>query len=145
MGEAYLVDSGVFVRWFVPQVGWEHARRVRSEYLAGRVLLETVDLARFEVANVLRKAGLLRSVLDAPTFVRAARAVDDLGVMVHTTDADALERAAGLSAERMLSVYDAIMVDRALERDLPLLTADARLARAVAGLLSTELLDEIDP
>lgn len=145
MAEAYLVDSGVFVRWFVPQVGWEHARRVRAKYLAEEVTLETVDLARFEVANVLRKAGLLRGVLDAPAFVRAARAVDDLEVTVHTTDVGALERAAGLSAARMLSVYDAIVVDRALERGVPLLTADARLARAVAGLLSTEVLEGIDP
>lgn len=96
MAEAYVVDSAVFVRWFLPQVGWE-------------------------------------------------RAIDDLGVTVHSTDVDALERAAQLSASRMVSVYDASFVELALQRDLPLLTSDAKLVRAVAGLLSTELLAGIQP
>lgn len=145
MPDGYVVDSGVFARWFLPQVGFEHARRVRNDFLADAVALETPDLARIEVANVLRKAGLLRGVLDADAYVDAARTIDDLPVTVHATDAEALARAARLSADRMVSVYDAVFVDRALQRGLPLLTADAKLVRAVAGLLSTELLDGIDP
>jgi predicted nucleic acid-binding protein len=37
-------------------------------------------------------------------------------------------------------VTDGVFVDRALATGLPLLTSDARLCRAVDGLLSTELL-----
>lgn len=145
MSDGYVVDSGVFARWFLPQVGWEHARRVRDDFLSEAVDLETPDLARIEVANVLRKAGLLRGILDADTFAAASRTIDDLDIAVQATDVLALERAVRLSAGRMVSVYDAVFVDLALQRGLPLLTADAKLARAVAGLLSTELLDGIDP
>lgn len=35
MAELLVLDSGVFVRWYLPQVGHEHARRVRDDYLAG--------------------------------------------------------------------------------------------------------------
>lgn len=109
MADSYLVDSGVFVRWFIPQVGFEHAREVRERYLAGTVALSTVDLARFETANTLRKAGLLTGLLTE-------------------------DEAGGIS------VYDATFVARAVEERLTLLTTDARLCRAVDGMLSTELL-----
>lgn len=141
MGEAeYVVDTGVFVRWFVRQVGWEHAREVRDSFLAGSVLLETTDSARVELAHVLRKKGLLEGRLDREQFLAAVRTVDDLGVTVHGTDVDTLERAAALAADRRVSMFDALLVHRALDRDLPLLTADAGLCRGVEGLVSTELL-----
>ncbi|MBA2528614.1 MAG: type II toxin-antitoxin system VapC family toxin [Euzebyales bacterium] len=140
MVDGYLVDSGVFVRWFIKQAGWQHARTVRDAYLAGGVVLQTVDVVRFEVANVLRKVGLLPGLLDQEQYVQAARAVDDLGVVVQVTDARALERAAALSARCMVNFYDALVVDQALEQGLPLLTSDAKLCRAIGDLLSTELL-----
>lgn len=140
MADSYLVDSGVFVRWFIPQVGFEHAREVRERYLAGTVALSTVDLARFETANTLRKAGLLTGLLTEDEAVAASRVIDDLGVTVHATGADTLEGVARLAARRGISVYDATFVARAVEERLTLLTTDARLCRAVDGLLSTELL-----
>lgn len=137
---SYIVDTGVFLRWFVPQVGFEHAHEVRDHLLAGRLSLETVDFVRVELANVLRKKGLLSARLDRDQFLSAVRSVDDLGVVIHGTDVEALERAAALAADRRLAVYDALLAHRALDRDLPLLTADAALCRAVQGLVSTELL-----
>jgi predicted nucleic acid-binding protein len=113
-----------------------------QERLLGTAL-ETVDHVRAEVGNVLRVRALLTGDLTANAYVAAVRAVDDLGVVVHETDTDALERAARLAAARMLRFYDALVVDRVLQRDLTLLTSDARLTRAVSGLLSTELLDGI--
>ncbi|SEG73869.1 hypothetical protein SAMN04489712_110164 [Thermomonospora echinospora] len=50
MADAYLVDTGVFLRWFVDQEGFEHAREIQQAFLDGTVLLETVDFARVEVA-----------------------------------------------------------------------------------------------
>lgn len=140
MSESYLVDSGVFIRWYVDQVGHEHARDVQADYLAGAVSLETVDLVRFEVADVLRRKGLLPGRLVESDYIAAVRAIDDLGIGVHVTDVDALERSATLAARRMLAFNDAVLVDRALETGRTLLTSDAGLCRAVDGLLSTELL-----
>lgn len=138
--DEWLLDTGVVVRWFVEQPGWEHAREVLDDYLDGITGLQTVDLVRIEAAAVLRKVGLLKGLLDEAAFVSAARAVDDLGVTVHLTDVDMLERAARLATDRMVAVYDAVVVVRALDLGLPLLTTDARLCRAVDGLLSTTLL-----
>lgn len=139
-----MVDTGVLLRWFVPQVGWEHAREVRTAYLDGAVALDTVDSVRLELAHVLRRKGLLPGRLSRAQYVTAVRVVDELGITVHVTDVDALSRAAALAADRSLRIFDALVVSLAIERRLPLLTTDAALTRAVAGLLPTELLRGVD-
>lgn len=142
--DRYLLDTGVFHRWFGRQVGWEHARDLRADYLAGTVALETVDSVRIELAHVLRTKGLLLGRLSGAQYVDAVRVVDDLGIAIHATDVEALARAAALAADRSLRLFDAVLVDRALVEGLPLLTGDGRLVRAVEGLLSTELLRGLD-
>lgn len=140
MVEAYLVDTGVFLRWYVDQAGFEHAREMRDRFLAGELRLETVDSVRLECANVLRTKGLLTGRLDADEYVVAVRALDDLGVVVHDTDVDSVELAAKLVVQRNLGFFDAVVAERALRTGLPLLTTDKGLCNAMAGLLPTELL-----
>lgn len=53
---------------------------------------------------------------------------------------DTLLRAAALSADRSLRLFDALFVVLALSTGATLLTSDAKLTRAVTGLVSTELL-----
>lgn len=142
---AYVVDTGVFVRWYSDQDGFEHARAVRDAFLDQQVELVTTDLARVEVADVLRKKGLLPGRLDLTQYLGAVRDIDDLGVGVQATDSLVLARSAALAARRQLRVFDALFVDLVLQRALPLLTADARLARTVSGLLSTEVLRGVAP
>lgn len=140
MDEA-VADTGVFVRWFLKQPGWQHAREVRDLHLDGSLGLHTADRARIETTAVLRSVGMRRNrTLDEESFVAAARTIDDIGVVVHPIDVDRLERVARLTATRMVGVYDATFVVLALELGLPLLTTDAKLCRAVDGLLSTTLL-----
>lgn len=138
--EAYLTDAGVFLRWFVKQVGWEHAREIQKAFLAGAVRLETPDSVRIEVAHVLRTKGLVPRLLTRDQYLALIRAIDDLGVLVHSSDPTTVERAGALAADRSLRFFDALVVDRALQRRLVLLTSDAKLVRAVEGLVSTELL-----
>ncbi len=136
----YVVDTGVFLRWFVKQVGWEHARDVRSGFLAGDVVLETVDSVRVELGHVLRTKGFLPGLLTRDQVLASVRSVDDLDVTVHRIDVDTLERATALAIDRNLRLFDALLANCALERDSTLLTTDAKLCRAVEGLVSTELL-----
>ncbi len=140
MHDAYLTDAGVFLRWFLKQVGWEHAREVRKAFLDGAVRLETPDSVRIDVAHALRTKGLLPGHLTRDQYLTAIRAIDDLGVLVHGSDADTVERAGALAGDRNLRFFDALVVDRALQRGLVVLTSDAKLVRAVEGLVSTELL-----
>jgi hypothetical protein len=54
VADAYVVDTGVFLRWFVDQEGFEHARELQRRLVAGSAAMETADFARVEVAGVLR-------------------------------------------------------------------------------------------
>jgi Predicted nucleic acid-binding protein, contains PIN domain len=143
VAEAYLVDTSVFVRWYVDQVGFEHAREVQKRFLDGAVGLETVDFVRVELAEVLRKKGYLEQRLTRQECLEAARDLDDLGVVVHPTSVATLQLAIALTVDRSLRTYDALLVAHAINRALPVLTADARLCRAVVGVVPTVLLDGI--
>ncbi len=138
--DAYVVDTGVFLRWFIDQDGFEHARELQQKLIDGSVAVETVDFARVEVAGVLRKKGLLAGRLTVEEFTAAVRVIDDIGVTVHETTADRLERAAAMAARKNLGMYDALFVQLAGELDLPLLTTDGRLRRAAEGSVSIEVL-----
>lgn len=137
MPEAYVVDSSVVIRWYVDQVGHEHAREVHLDMLAGRVRLETPDVCRWEVGDVLRERGVLAGRLTADEVVAALQDLDGFGLLVRQADPVAATR---LAVRHGISLFDASYVALALRSGLPLLTADARLARAVAGLVSTEVL-----
>jgi len=137
--ERYVVDTGVFLRWYVPQVGYEHAREVRARFAAGAAALVTTDAARYELPHVLRTKGLLQGHLDQSAYVQASGVLDDLD-LARPADAVALRRAAALTTTHTLRFFDALFVDLALQEGVALLTSDGRLARAVSGLTPTVLL-----
>jgi predicted nucleic acid-binding protein len=143
----YLVDTGVFVRWFVDQVGFEHAREVQGEWTSGLKELATVDFVRIELAEVLRKRGLLDGLLTKDEYYEAAALLDDVSadLTIHPVDAVALALAAQLAASHMLRLFDALLVGRALTEDLPLLTSDVKLARAASSLIDIEVLRGLPP
>jgi predicted nucleic acid-binding protein len=143
VADAYVVDTGVFLRWFIDQDGFEHARGLQQRLIDGAVTAETVDFARVEVAGVLRKKGFLAGRLTLDEFTAAVRVIDDIGVTVHPITADRLERAAELAARKMLGMYDALFVQLAQELNLPLLTSDAKLSRAVGGTVQVEVLQSL--
>jgi predicted nucleic acid-binding protein len=139
----YVVDTSVFLRWWVEQAGWQHAQRVRDELLAGDVALMTPNFTRVEHAEVLRKKGLLAGVLDHDEYLAAVQSLDVMGVDVVALDSDDLVRAAALAARRNLRMFDAIGASLALDRGHPLLTADVRAARALADVVDVEVLEGI--
>jgi predicted nucleic acid-binding protein len=137
---AYVVDSCVVIRWYLEQVGFEHAREIRDEFWVGTTQLSAPDVVRWEVANVLRKKGFLAGLLTEDDLVDAVSSLDQLGLVVHHTDGPTMERVTRLSVTRGISPFDAAYVELALRTGLPLLTSDGRLARAVGDVLSTDLL-----
>ena len=139
----YVVDTSVFLRWWVEQVGFQHARRVREQFVAGAIALATPDFTRIEHAEVLRRKGLLEGVMSLEEYLVAVALLDVLGVEMVVLDTDELVRAAGLAATRSLRMFDAIGASLALSRGLRLLTGDARSARALAGVVDVEVLEGI--
>ena len=94
--------------------------------------MATADFARVEVAGVLRKKGLLAGRLTADEFTAAIRVIDDIGVTLHGTAVDRLERAAVLAAQKAWECMTPC------SSSLPgnsncLLTSDAKLSRAAKG------------
>lgn len=140
VADRFVVDTSVFLRWYVPQIGFEHAREVRQDFLTGAIDLETVDSTRFELGHVLRTKGLLKGHLTTAQYRAAVRSIDDLDITIHRTDADALERAGELATRYTLRFFDAVLVDRTLQRGMPLLTSDRKLANAVGVVAPIEIL-----
>lgn len=140
---SYVVDTSVFLRWWVEQVGWQHAQRVRDQFLAGDIALITPEFTRIEHAEVLRKKALLDGILNETEYLDAVASLDVLGVDLVPLDRVDLVRAAALGARRNLRLFDALGASLALDRGLPLLTGDGRCARALAGVVEVEVLDGI--
>lgn len=136
----YVVDTGVFLRWFVPQPGYEHAREVRQAFLAETSELTTPDSVRIEFAHVLRTKGFLQDVFTRGEYLTAVRTLDDLGVDVRSTGVDAVERSAALAVDKGLRFFDAVVVELALRLGLPVLSSDGKLKRAMGGDVEIELL-----
>lgn len=136
----YLVDTSIFVRWFLNQVGYERCLDVRTAFASGVVELETVDFVRFELGHVLRKEGVLKNRLTKEDYLAAVRSVDDVGIPIHLTTADVLESSAELALRHNLRYFDALLIAWSLELGLTVLTTDQKLCNAVAGVARTELL-----
>lgn len=136
VADGYVLDSSVAVRWYLDQPGHVHAREVRD---AGPTLLAPAVL-RWELGNVLRLKGAARGLLTHEQVLQALQDLPVLGVQIREDDEASTLAAARLSLDRSLSLFDAAFVVLALRTGLPLLTADQRLARGAAGLVSTEVL-----
>lgn len=112
-----------------------HADRIRQEVLASEGDLHAPHLLDVEVGQVLRRFVLAGVLSEA----RARRAVEHLGWLPITRypHHGFLDRAIGRF--RNLTVYDAVYVVLAEALGAPLLTRDAKLARAARHRIAVRL------
>lgn len=125
-----LVDTSVLIKWFHSdgESELEPARALRSAHVTGELDAHILDLAVYEVGNVLGQA------LHWPAS-DVADQLDDLNAVVGPAVVMApawLRGAATLAEVHRLSYYDASWAATALELGMPLVSADRRLL--VAGL-----------
>jgi len=123
-----LIDTSVLIKWFHAEgetdVG--EARALRSAHVSGEVEAHIIDLALYEVGNVLLRA-LRWNAADT------AAQLDDLVAIVGpplVPDALVLRQASYLAEQHGLSFYDASWAAAAQELRIPLVTADRRLIAA---------------
>lgn len=120
-------DAGVIVKWFVDDPLTEDARDAR---LAHRPAVAP-SLVLVEVANALRRY-VVRSELDPAT------AQEDLSLVpavVELVDhSDHVEEAFAMACRLNLSMTDCLYAVLARRRNLPLITADRKLARKLADM-----------
>lgn len=123
-----LIDTSVLIKWFHSDGESElpQARALRSAHVAGELDAHMLDLATYEVGNVLSRA--LRW-----TGADVADQLDDLHAILGPPLVMTpvwLRSAATLAHTHTLSFYDASWAAAAVELGIPLISADRRLLDA---------------
>ena len=122
-----LVDTSVLIKWFHADGERDLAssRAIRDAHVAGELDAHILDLALYEVGNVLVRAL-------GWDDREASDQLDDLLTVVGPPLAMApawLRRAATLARQHSLSFYDASWAATADELGIPLISADRKLVR----------------
>ena len=122
----FVVDASVVAKWFVPERLSDDAARLLDEQHE----LASPDLMWAEIGNVLWKKSRAGQ-LTGPEAVRIIRALDEFPVTVFPSRL-MLEGALEIALSTGRSVYDSVYLALAVALDCPLVTADERLANALA-------------
>ena len=124
----FVVDASVVIKWFVPEVHSDAARRLlqsQNQYVAP-------DLLFAETANTIwkkvRRGEVSRRDGEGLVADVGRAAVQTVPCRALAADAYALASASGRT------VYDAMYLALALRLDTRLITADERLAGALAAM-----------
>jgi len=131
---AYVLDASVAAKWFLPAAGEplaEDALRILAEYRAGQMRLSAPDLFWPELGNILWKAVRQRRISRAT----AEEAIEALEREEITTapSAPLLREAFTIAAVFDRTVYDGVDIALRNGSGTPLVTADERLANALAA------------
>ena len=136
-----LIDTSVLIKWFHNDGESElgQARTLRAAHVAGELDAHVLDLATYEIGNVL-----IRVLRWSPTDV--ADQLDDLHAILGpplVMAAPWLRRAAGLAHKHTLSFYDGSWAAAAIELQVPLVSADRRLLAAGLAETPTQITDRL--
>lgn len=132
-----LIDTSILIKWFHESGESEllEARALRDAHVRGELDAHVLDLAVYEVGNVLARA------LSWP----AAEVADQLDDLVAITGPPLvmaqhwLREAARLAEVHALSFYDASWASAAAALEIPLVSADRRLLAAGLAQSATEM------
>ena len=122
-----VVDSSVAMKWFVPEV---HSDRAAS-LLERSVELAAPDLLYAEAGNVLWKK-VERGELSAAEAREVVAGLRRVPVRV-SSSGELLEAALEIALAHRRTVYDSLYVALAVALECELVTADERLAHALAA------------
>jgi predicted nucleic acid-binding protein len=140
-----VVDASVAAKWCLPadyEPFTRQAENLLGSYQNGEVDLFVPDLFWPELANVLWK-GVWKGKTD---LVRAETAYSKVAQLEMPTipSRDLAPKALQLAIQHQRTVYDCIYIALALVSDADLITADERLANALAARLPVKWLGAID-
>ena len=140
----YVIDASVAAKWFLPASGetlTAEALDLLKRYAVGQVRFLVPDLFWAELGNVLWKAVRLKRLpqRSAEAALRATRDRNFPTVPSHSL----LEAAFIIATTFDRTVYDALYVALALQSQSQLVTADERLANALAAHLPVKWLGSL--
>lgn len=131
--ESYVLDASVAGKWFLPKAGEplvEEALEILEGYTSGQITLLVPDLFWPEFGNILWKA-VRGERISRQSAEEALSMLADIALPT-ASSLPLLSNALGMAVTFGRTVYDCIYVALALARNLPLITADERLANALA-------------
>jgi predicted nucleic acid-binding protein len=140
----FVVDASVAARWFLPAAGetlTQQALQLLRHYAAGELRFLVPDLFWAEFANIMWKAVRQRRwpLASAEVAVRAMRERNFPSVSSLTL----LEDAFAIASAFDQTVYDGLYVAFAVTSKTQLITADERLANALAAHLPVRWLGSL--
>ncbi len=136
-----VVDANVAVKWCLPardESLVSEAEELLASYRIGAEQFLVPDLFWLEVANALGKA-VWKQKIDTETAERSFRVVSDLKIPT-ISSVDLVPQALQLAVTHRQTVYDSVYVALALRVKANLITADERLANALAAHLPVKWL-----
>lgn len=140
----FVVDASVAAKWFLPGAGETlvgEALNLLRRYAKGEIQLIVPDLFWAEFANILwkavRRGRWTKSAADAAITAMKARHLPTVPSL------NLLEEAFAIATSFDRTVYDSLYVALAVVSKAQLITADERLARALAAYLPVQWLGSI--
>jgi predicted nucleic acid-binding protein len=136
-----VIDASVAAKWCLPKEDeplFEEALGILQESRSGEVLLAVPEFFWAEIANVLWKAVRLKRCTEADARC-ALEALRDYELST-ISSTGLLDLAFQLALSYNRTVYDCLYVALAVESKAQLITADERLANALAAYLPVKWL-----
>jgi len=131
---SYVLDASVAAKWFLPpahETLVPEAQRLLGDYAEGKLRFLVPDLFWPEFGNILWKA-TRQGRISQKSAEDAIAALEKPGIPT-TSGLPLLREAYLLAAAFERTVYDSIYVTLAVLSAAPLITADERLANALAS------------
>ncbi len=117
-----VIDSSVLVKYFSREKGWEKARKYIVE---GAI---TLDLAIKELGNALWKK-VLKNEMEAEIAIEIISDIIREKPMIIEDETKYLAEALKYSIENKITIYDALFIILAKNKNLELVTADKKQAK----------------
>jgi predicted nucleic acid-binding protein len=136
----FVVDASVAAKWFLPQGEdySEQAVEILASCIAGKAQLLVPDHFFAEMGNVFWKGIRTKRISPSAAFI-ALQSIKDLDLVV-SSSANLLEEALRIALEHHRTVYDSLYVALAVRSSTDFITADERLANALAAYLPVKWL-----
>lgn len=129
-----VIDASVAAKWFLPassETLTAEALRMLDRYAEGRLRLSAPDLFWPELGNILWKA-VRQGRISRESAEEAIQGLEDRRIPT-AASLPLLKDAFAIAAATGRTVYDAMYVALAIVSNVPLVTADERLANALAA------------
>ena len=117
-----ILDTSVVAKWFLEEDDTQKALKIRDKYVRGEMDVEIPDLLIYELANVLRYKNFSEDEIRD-----AINSITEMDFLIIAPSSTLIHRAAQISLNEEISIYDAVYIAMSDYFDTPVVTADKKL------------------